>query len=160
MDYVPQLKALSVINSIVVVCLGNICRSPMGEAVLTQALNTTGNNGIRVSSAGLNALVGYSPCDTSQRLMRERGLDISTYRAHQLTDSLIYEADLILVMEMEQKKWIELQSPTARGKVYRLGEWSNFEVPDPIGQSDKFFEDVLLLIDKGVSDWMSKLKRG
>lgn len=160
MDYAPQLKALSVINSIVVVCLGNICRSPMGEAVLTQALNTTGNNGIRVSSAGLNALVGYPPCDTSQRLMRKRGLDISAYRAHQLTDSLIYEADLILVMDMEQKKWIELQSPTARGKVYRLGEWSNFEVPDPIGQSDKFFEDVLLLIDKGVSDWMSKLKRG
>lgn len=155
----PQLE-ISAINHIVVVCLGNICRSPMGAALLTQALKAAGNNGARVSSAGLNALVGHTPCSTSQRLMLNRGLDISAYRAQQLTDSLIYEADLILVMEMEQKKWIEQQSPTARGKVFRLGEWSNFEVPDPIGQSGKFYEDVLLRIDKGVSDWMPKLKRG
>ncbi len=160
MGHAPHLKALSTINDIVVVCLGNICRSPMAEATLTKALNATANSHIKVVSAGLNALVGYPPCDTSQRLMLDRGLDISNYRALQLNDNLIHEADLILVMEMEQKKRIELQNPTARGKVYRLGEWSNFEVPDPIGQSDKFFKDVLLLIDKGVSDWMSKLKRG
>lgn len=159
MEDVPQL-GIPAINYVVVVCLGNICRSPMGAALLTQALKATGNNCIRVGSAGLNALVGHPPCHTSQRLMLERGIDISAYRAHQLTGSLIYEADLILVMEMEQKKWIEQQSPTARGKVYRLGEWSNFEVPDPIGQSGKFYEDVLLLIDTGVSDWMPKLKRG
>lgn len=156
----PQLKTVSAVNGIVVVCLGNICRSPMAAALLSQALTTGGDNDISVSSAGLNALVGHPPSSIAQRLIRERGLDISAWRAHQLTDSLIHAADLILVMEMEQKKWIELQNPTARGKVYRLGEWSNFEVPDPIGQSDKFFEDVLLLIDKGVSDWVPKLKRG
>jgi protein-tyrosine phosphatase len=151
---------ISAINDIVIVCIGNICRSPMAAALLTQALADGGNNGIRVHSAGLTAVVGHPPSAISQRLMRERGLDISAWRALQLTERLLAEADLILVMETDQKKWIELQSPTARGKVYRLGEWSNFEVPDPIGRSAEFFNDVLLLIDQGISDWVPKLKRG
>lgn len=149
----------SIISQILIVCVGNICRSPMGEAMLKQALDVKDGNNIQVSSAGLNALVGYPPSEISQRLMTNRKIDISTYRARQLTEKLISEVDLILVMEMEQKKWIEAQNPIARGKVYRLGEWSNIEIPDPIGQSDRFFENVLLLIDKGVADWIPKLIR-
>lgn len=149
----------SIISKILIVCVGNICRSPMGEAVLKQALAFNGRNNIQVSSAGINALVGYPPSETSQRLMANRKIDISSYRARQLTERLISEVDLILVMEMEQKKWIEAQNPFARGKVYRLGEWSNLEIPDPVGQSDRFFENVLLLIEKSVADWIPKLIR-
>jgi protein-tyrosine phosphatase len=90
--------------------------------------------------------------------MRERGIDISAHRARQITAELVSEAELVLVMETEHKKLIETWDPSARGKVYRLGEWSNFEVLDPIGQSDKVFENVLMLIDKGVADWILKLK--
>jgi protein-tyrosine phosphatase len=149
----------SIIRHILMVCVGNICRSPMGEAVLKQALDAKGRDDIQVSSAGLNALIGYPPSEISQRLMNNRKIDISTYRARQLTGKLISEVDLILVMEMEQKKWIEAQHPYTRGKVYRLGEWSNLEIPDPIGQSSGFFENVLMLIDKGVADWIPKLIR-
>jgi protein-tyrosine phosphatase len=159
-DYVQKSELKSpLISHILIVCVGNICRSPMGEAVLKQALNVKDGDNIQVNSAGLNALVGYPPSETSQRLMINRKIDISNYRARQLTEKLISEVDLILVMEMEQKKWIEGQSPFARGKVYRLGEWSNLEIPDPVGQSDRFFENVLLLIDKGVADWIPKLIR-
>jgi protein-tyrosine phosphatase len=131
----------------------------MGEAVLKQALNVRGRNDIQVSSAGLNALVGYPPSEISQQLITKRKMDISTCRARQLTGKLISEVDLILVMEMEHKKWIEARYPFTRGKVYRLGEWGNIEIPDPIGQSDRFFENVLMLIDQGVADWIPKLTR-
>lgn len=85
---------------------------------------------------------------------------VSSMQAEAFIGRLRYEADLILVMDTEQKKQIEAQTPAVRGKVYCLGGWSNFEVPDPIGQSDAFFEHVLQLIDKGIADWITKLKRG
>ncbi len=54
----------------------------------------------------------------------------------------------------------EARNPAARGKVYRIGQWSNLEVPDPNGQSDNIFKNVLLLVDRGVADWVSKLEQG
>ncbi len=130
----------------------------MAEAMLKQALHQGGYGRIEVSSAGLNALVGHDPHHLAQYLIRERGLDISSHRALQLTFELISKADLLLVMDGEQKKLIEANCPHARGKVYRIGEWSNFDVPDPLGQPIGFFENVLSLIDKGIADWVPKLK--
>jgi protein-tyrosine phosphatase len=149
----------SVIGHILVVCVGNLCRSPMAEALLAQALNAAGSDVI-IRSAGLCAVVGYPPPDVVQTMMRARGIELSGHRARQLTDHLLNEAELVLVMDTAQKKMIEAQAPSAHGKVYRLGEWSQFDVPDPIGQAEHVFEHVLQLIDKGVTDWMQKLKRG
>lgn len=153
------VEGSSFIDRILVVCIGNLCRSPMAAALLAQALNAANDRDIRVSSAGLNAMVGYPPPDVVQHLMSARGVDISDHRARQLTDQLLNEADLVLVMDRAQKKTIEAQAPTAHGKVYRLGEWSHFDVPDPIGQTDDVFENVLQLIDKGIADWIQKLKK-
>lgn len=152
-------EVLPLISNILVVCVGNICRSPMAEAVFKRALHDAGLGIISISSAGLNAPVGNRPSQAAQRLMFERGVDISVHCARQLTNRLIDEADLILVMETEHKKWIATQYPVARGKIYRLGEWSDFEVPDPVGLPDKAFENALLLIEKGVADWILKLQR-
>lgn len=132
----------------------------MAEALFRQALHDRDAGIIRVESAGLNAVVNCPPCVEAQHLMFARGIDISSHRARQLTEKLINGADLILVMDMEQKKRIEAKTPSSRGKVYCLGVWGNFEVPDPIGQSESVFEHVLQLIEKGVADWIPKLKRG
>jgi protein-tyrosine phosphatase len=130
----------------------------MAAAVLQQSLQQAGCNHVEVSSAGLNALSGHEPHHLAQYLMRERGLDVSTLQARQLTVEIISNTDLILVMERDQKRLIEASCPQARGKVYRIGEWSNFDVPDPLGQPIEFFENVLSFIDKGVADWVIKLK--
>ena len=129
----------------------------MAEAMLQEALK--GRSDISVTSAGLGALVGYPAAEHSVALMKERNLDISGHRARQLTPEMITATDLILVMEAGHRRAIDLQDPTARGKVYRLCEWQDREIPDPYRQARKAYEDALVLIEKGVQDWAERIDR-
>ena len=70
------------IRHILVVCVGNICRSPMAEALLWQALGE--QDGFKVESAGLGALVGHEASEHSVALMDEEGLYITSHRARQI----------------------------------------------------------------------------
>ena len=128
----------------------------MAEALLRDALR--GKEEVVVESAGLGALVNQPASEFSVELMQERGLDISGHRAQQLTPELITRADLILVMESGHRRVIDANEPTARGKLYRLGEWQDLEIPDPYRQPREAFEETLKLIDKGVADWVERLK--
>ncbi len=123
--------------------------------MLQQALSDKSD--ISVSSAGLGALVGFPADEHAIALMRERDLDLAMHRARQLTTELITATDLILVMEAGHKRAIDLQDPTVRGKVYRLCEWQDKDVPDPYRQPRKAFEEALVLIEKGVQDWAEKI---
>lgn len=143
-------------NNILVVCIGNICRSPMGEALLKQALAES-KPGCVISSAGLGALVDHAPDDMACELMRERGIDISHYRARQINTDIIRKADLILVMESVHKTAIEDKEPSAKGKVFRLGEWGKFDIIDPYKKERAVFEYALSGIDQGVADWLKRL---
>lgn len=145
-------------NRILVVCVGNICRSPMAEGLLRNALHMAGFENIEVRSAGLDALVGHPADKIAQRLLLEQGIDISAHRGYQLNRDIMRWADLVLVMEKSQLASVEYWDPVAKGKVYRLGEWSDFDVPDPYRKSGEVFEDALGLISKGVTDWVKKLK--
>jgi protein-tyrosine phosphatase len=146
---------MSMIRHILVVCVGNICRSPMAEALLRNAL---GAQEITVESAGLGALVGEGASEHAVELMRERGIDISSHQAQQLTPELVSKADLVLVMETGHKKAIETTDATVRGKLFRLGEWRETDIKDPYRQSKAVFEEVLADIDDGIADWVEHLK--
>ena len=108
-------EVATVIENILVVCVGNICRSPMAEALLRQALKDMSQ--VSVSSAGLGALVNHHAAEHAKALMSERGLDISGHRARQLTPDLIHESDLVLVMESGHKHAIYERYAAVRGKV-------------------------------------------
>ena len=143
------------IRHILVVCVGNICRSPMAEALLRHELR---GQEIAVESAGLGALVGEPASEHAVDLMRERGIDIMSHRGQQLTPELVAGTDLILVMESRHKRVIEENEPVARGKVFRLGEWQDLEIADPHRLPREAFEEALQMIDRGVADWVERLK--
>jgi len=149
-----------VFNRVLMVCTGNICRSPMAQVLLEQALRKRGLD-IVVESAGLGALVGRGADPLAVELMEKRGLDLRGHRARQVTREMIRTFPLILVMEKEQERGVEQLDPTARGRVHRVGRVGDFDVPDPYRRGMTAFEESLGLIDRGLSQiekvfWSSK----
>ena len=129
----------------------------MAEGLLKHALVGANRTDYQVSSAGLGALIGHQADDSACQLMMRRGIDISGHRARQLDTEMILKASLVLVMELNQKKTIIDNVQSTRGKVYRLGEWGNFDIADPYGQELAVFEEALVLIEQGISQWIEKL---
>ena len=136
--------------------MGNVCRSPMAEALLRKKLADQNQN-IQIASAGVGALVGHDADDTAKELMNERGIDISEHRARQLNAELLSEYDLVLVMETGHLKAVHSITPSSKGKVHLLGKWSDFEIPDPYKQPRHEFEVALELIERGVNEWIEKI---
>lgn len=130
----------------------------MGQGMLTQELRKAGYGDVQVRSGGMNALIGHPADGRAQCVMRPRGIDLTMHRARQLGTELMRWADLVLVMEHDHKRQSHFLHPTARGKVYRLGEWRNIDVPDPYGRSITVVEETARIITKGVSDWVAKLE--
>lgn len=143
-------------NEILVLCVGNICRSPIVEGLLA---NYVKNKKISTSikSAGISAVVNAPAHNHSIEIMQEKGIDISAHRAKQLTIPMLQNADLVLVMEDWQQKEIARIFPSAYGKVYKVGKWGSFNVPDPMGKSKDFFLEAYHLMEKGVQDWQKKI---
>jgi protein-tyrosine phosphatase len=144
------------IKRILVVCVGNICRSPMAEGLLKSALR--GQDGFTVESAGLGALVGYPADDYAVELMQVMGEDVSAHRARQIHPDMVKAADLVLVMEAGHKRSIDTADPTSRGKIHRLGEWQDRDIDDPYRQPRAAFVDALEEIQEGVASWVEKIK--
>jgi protein-tyrosine phosphatase len=139
-------------KNVLILCIGNICRSPMAEGLLKKELAD-----LNVQSAGLGALVGHPADPFSVQIMSEQGVDISAHRAQQISSKLIAEADLILVMDKEQKKFVEGRFARSRGKVFRLCERDNVDIPDPYRGEIQKFRDSNRLIVVGVAFWRDQI---
>lgn len=110
-------------GSILVVCSGNICRSPVAEGLLRRALaRRVGADAVRVSSAGTIAVDGAQASEGSVIAARERGVDIEVHRARRLTPGLIRDADLCLCMAQEHREEIAGLVPEAAERAFTLKE--------------------------------------
>lgn len=150
------LKSHRPIRSILVLCVGNHCRAPIAEGLLRAALGSS----VSVTSAGLKALVGAPPDPEAERLMREQGHDISAHRGRQFIPEKAHEADIILVMDAEQKEWCTQLVPSARGRIFLLGHWLGtppLEIADPFSLGPVAFQQAFEDIQKAVLAWLPHL---
>ena len=137
------------IQTILVVCVGNICRSPMAEFFIKQQYPN-----LCIESAGISALVGHAADDKAITCMlNDYNIDMHSHVARQLDAKLLKKADLVLVMSLNQQKHIEQTWPFAKGKVFRLGHWQQKNVPDPYQHDQTFFDETCLLIQQCTADW-------
>jgi protein-tyrosine phosphatase len=140
-------------NSILVVCTGNICRSPIGERLLRQQLP-----GKVVTSAGILGLEGRPADAVAQDVAWQHGVSLDDHVARKLTRSLLQKSDLILVMEPEHLRFIAAMSPEYRGKSLLYGQWlETKDIPDPYRKSRDAFEYVFGQLGKASQEWARRL---
>lgn len=141
------------IQSILVVCTGNICRSPLGERLLQQQLPL-----LNIASAGICALAGHPADPHAQRIAATHGLSLDDHVSRPLTAAMMREYDLILAMESGQINRISLIAPEMRGKALLFGKWlREQEIPDPYGKSMEAFEYVFRLLGEASQEWTHRL---
>lgn len=142
-------------NSILVVCSGNICRSPIGEGLLRKALGDR----IEVASAGVTALVGHPADPLACEVMADKGHDIEGHRAQQVSGELISRYDLVLTMDGFHDDWLHANYPQLRGRVYRMRHWCDDRtVEDPYRLPRAAFEAAYDGIAEGAAHWITRLK--
>ena len=144
------------IQRVAVICIGNICRSPMGEALFREGLSAREAN-IEVTSAGLGTVDGQPADPVAIKLMAERGLDITAYRSTRFSPASSIESDLILVMSKEMRDSVVSNWPLLQGRVYPLGHWGDYDIDDPYTRGEREFRKALKLIDTGVAQWLERI---
>ena len=143
-------------QNILIVCVGNICRSPAAEALLAHKLE---GKGLTISSAGIGALVGNPMDKTAHEVLNDHGVEHTSHRARQVDSDMLHRADLILVMEQSHIQHIRQIAPEVHGKTFLLGKWlDDTEIPDPYRQSKPAFEHVHSLLTQSVESWLPYLK--
>lgn len=144
-------------NKILVVCVGNICRSPIGERYLQKLLPDK-----EVASAGIaskkSRLEGKPADAMATEVASEHGVSLEGHGSQQLTSELCSRYDLILVMEKGHMEALTQIAPEARGKTMLFGQWiGQKDIPDPYKQSKEAFDFAYDLIEKSADAWIKKL---
>ncbi len=148
------------IKQVLLVCTGNICRSPLGEALLRRTLKERGIEGIDVASAGTGAWDGAPASEGAYLVGLERGLDLSGHRARLLTRELVEEADLILTMARHHRARVDELG--GEGRVFVLGEYAGrdvdeAEVSDPFGGDLEVYRHTCVELEALVGNTAERL---
>lgn len=142
-------------SRILVVCTGNICRSPLGEVLLRRRLR---RRTVEVQSAGTGAMVGWPADPLSVQVAQAHGLDLSAHRAQQATPQLLAASDLILTLDGTHSAWLHRNFPQLRGRVHKVLKWQeNRDIADPYGEPLEAFEKAWDDIELGVEDWLKRI---
>ena len=142
-------------NSILVVCTGNICRSPIGERLLRKRLP-----GVKVKSAGVHGLVKHPADATAADVAANHGVSLEGHAGRKLTAEMARNYDLILAMESEHIAQVTASAPEDRGKTMLFGQWlEQKEIPDPYRKSQDAFEHVYGMLERASQEWAKRLSR-
>ena len=150
-------------KTILFVCTGNICRSPMAEGLLRHA--TAGRRDYQALSAGVGAIDGQPPSAHSVRALRELGIDISDLRSRMLTAELVDKADFIFGMTHSHVDSVILLYPQAAEKTFLLREFDETlaeyekDISDPIGGSYEVYTYCRDQIEQGMYSMLNFLEQ-
>jgi len=159
--------------NVAMVCLGNICRSPMAAAVLSNRVKSIEKIEIHVSSSGTSGWhIGQGPHPTSQLVWEKAGYQ-HHHIASQFKTNDYFVNDYILVMDLSNYENVLALAPSQddRAKVFYLrsfdpalhhidpnsGEYFKLEVPDPYNQSEDAYREVLAMIESAVDGFIDHL---
>lgn len=143
------------IETVLVVCVGNICRSPLGERLLQASLPE-----LTVTSAGLGAMVGSAADPLAAEVAAAHGVSLAGHVARQFTAELGAGQDLILVMEPGHRHQIGQLAPHLLGRVMLFDQWTGAKgIADPYRRSRDFHEAVFGLIAHSAAQWSGRLAK-
>ncbi|RDZ27423.1 low molecular weight phosphotyrosine protein phosphatase [Lysobacter silvisoli] len=139
---------------ILIVCRGNLCRSPMAAVLLRHALPAA-----RIESAGLAAVAGAPIEPHAQRALARLGLSDDGHRARQFSLDALAAADLVLAMEQRHIAALLALAPAAQSKCELLSRWlDHHDIDDPYGRSQAQFDEICARIEACVRAWTPKLQ--
>ena len=151
--------------SVLVVCTGNICRSPTGEGVLRHLAEKRGlGDRVRVRSAGTHDYhVGECPDVRTLKHATRRGYDLSRQRAMQLRREHFREYDYILAMDRGHLRIMKSMAPadaTARLGMFleASARWKGEDVPDPYYGGPEGFDLVLDMVEEAAERWLDRFE--
>ncbi len=151
--------------SVLVVCTGNICRSPTGEGVLRRLAEQRGlADHVEVRSAGTHDYhVGEAPDSRTVKHAHRRGYDLSAQRAMQVSKAHFEEYDYILAMDRGHLRILKgLAPPGAKARLGMFLEasarWKGEDVPDPYYGGAEGFDLVLDMVEEAATRWLDRIE--